>query len=160
MESSAVRFGRVASFLFIPLAFAAGFFVRSFPPQPETDQRAWHPVTFVSVPEDEWRKGLPRIEAWDTAGLKSHAGKMTRVHGLVERVGYSERSHTYFLNLGSRRSHFTGVIFSPHAPAFEKKGIQPKSYEGKVVEITGRLRDDPIYGLEIFIEDPSQIHSE
>jgi hypothetical protein len=109
------------------------------------------------VPSQDWKKNLSILQAGDAKGLRDHAGMRARVHGLVERVGRSERSGTYFLNFGRSKSALTGVIFSAQARAFEKKGIDPRTYEGRTLEIMGQIRDDPVYGLEIFIDDPGQI---
>jgi hypothetical protein len=161
MEGTAVMtFRRTASLgLIVTLAFGAGLLTRYLLPGRDAAEKSWHSVNFVSVSPEDWKRNLPVIQARDFAGLKNHAGMMARVRGLVERVGHSERSDTYFLNLDSARSVFTGVIFGSSARAFEKKGIHPKSYEGKTIEIVGQVRDDPVYGLEIFIEDPSQIQT-
>ena len=40
---------------------------------------------------------------------------------------------------------------------FEKKENHPKSYEGRKVELVGEIKDHPEYGLEMILEDPSQI---
>ena len=153
-----MRFRRAAVLgLIVAGAFGAGFLTRYLLSGGETAERPWHSVTFVSVPSEDWKKNLSILQAGDAKGLRDHAGMRARVHGLVERVGRSEKSGTYFLNFGRSKSALTGVIFSAQARAFEKKGIDPRTYEGRTIEIAGQVRDDPVYGLEIFIDDPDQI---
>ena len=36
-------------------------------------------------------------------------------------------------------------------------GLDPHNYQGKRVELFGRIIDHPKYGLEMILEDPSQI---
>jgi|TARA_B100000315_G_C14121854_1_gene382945 hypothetical protein len=48
------------------------------------------------------------------------------------------------------------VIFTSaleHSP----RNIHPSIYEGKEVELSGRIKDHPKYGLEIILEGPAQI---
>jgi hypothetical protein len=52
---------------------------------------------------------------------------------------------------------FTAVIFSTAAEKFLQLGLDPHSYGGKEVELLGRVIDHPKYGLEMILEDPSQI---
>jgi hypothetical protein len=89
--------------------------------------------------------------------IRGLAGNHARVRGKVYRVGHSSKSNTYFLNFGPSRSAFTGVIFASAFELFEQKKLHPKSYEGKEVELSGQIKDHPKYGLEMILEDPSQI---
>jgi DNA/RNA endonuclease YhcR with UshA esterase domain len=72
-------------------------------------------------------------------------------------VGHSTKSNTYFLNFGPSRASFTGVIFASALERFAQKKIDPTNYEGKNVEITGQIKNHPRFGLEMILEDPSQI---
>lgn len=97
------------------------------------------------------------IEATDLSGLKKHAGESATVRGKVYDVYFSSRSGTYFLHFGPQRTSFTAVIFRSAAKEFIRQGIEPQDYEGKLLEIDGRIIDHPQYGLEIILEDPSQV---
>ncbi len=66
-------------------------------------------------------------------------------------------SNTYFLNFGPSREALTAVIFASAAELFDKKQISPKSFEGKEIELQGEIKDHPQYGLEIILENPSQL---
>jgi hypothetical protein len=72
-------------------------------------------------------------------------------------VGHSAKSDTYFLNFGPSRSSFTAVIFASSVELFRKGRIDPRSYEGKEVELTGEIKDHPKYGVEMILEEPAQI---
>ena len=49
------------------------------------------------------------------------------------------------------------MIFSSALEQFERRKINPTSYEGREVELTGQIRNHPRYGLEMILEDPAQI---
>jgi len=100
---------------------------------------------------------LPLLQARDVDKIKAMSGRPVRIQGRIYRVAHSTKSNTYFLNFGPSRSSLTGVIFSSATGLFERKKIDPKSYEGKEVEIQGEVKDHPKYGLEIILEEPSQI---
>ena len=100
---------------------------------------------------------MPLLQARDIDKIKAMSGRPARIQGRVYRVAHSTKSNTYFLNFGPSRSSLTGVIFSSATGLFERKKIDPKSYEGKEVEIQGEVKDHPKYGLEIILEEPSQI---
>lgn len=89
--------------------------------------------------------------------LQELAGVLARVRGRVYRVGHSSKSNTWFLDFGPSRSAFTAVIFSSAADAFERAEAHPNQFQGKEVELTGRIKDDPKYGLEMILESPAQI---
>lgn len=117
-----------------------------------------HPVTFspwdLPTPRPT---GIPLVEVREVEKIKRLAGSQARVRGRVFRVGHSSKSNTYFLNFGPSPASFTGVIFSSALGLFEKKRLHPKSYEGREVELTGAIKDHPRYGLEMILEEPSQI---
>ncbi|TET21348.1 MAG: DUF1669 domain-containing protein [Candidatus Stahlbacteria bacterium] len=107
-----------------------------------------------------WEEGegeIVELSATDTRALKKNAGEKVAVIGKVLRVGYSERSNTYFLNFSEGKNGLTVVIFSSAVGKFERLGIDITSYEGRQVEVMGELIDHPEYGLEIICEEPSQI---
>lgn len=117
-----------------------------------------YPVTYSPLPPPAPRSAeIPLVQARDVEKLRAFAGSEARVQGRVYRVGFSAKSNTYFLNFGPSRASFTGVIFASALASFEKKKIQPKSYEGRQVELTGLIKDHPKFGLEVILEDPSQI---
>lgn len=123
-----------------------------FPPQ------AGYPVNFSPLPPPAPREAeIPIVQAREVEKIRELAGNQARVRGRVYRAGHSAKSNTYFLNFGPSRSSFTAVIFASALASFEKKKIHPKSYEGREVELTGEIKDHPKYGLEMIVEDPSQI---
>ena len=89
--------------------------------------------------------------------LQELDGVLARVRGRVYRVGHSSKSNTWFLDFGPSRSAFTAVIFSSAVEAFERAHAHPNQFQGKEVELTGRIKDDPKYGLEMILENPAQI---
>lgn len=141
-------------------AFVAGFFAHGV-------YRRWtgsspegqgYPVSYTpELPPAETRAEPPLVPAREVEKIRALAGSRARVRGRVYRVGYSAKSNTYFLNFGPSRSAFTGVIFASALEAFEKKNLQPKRYEGREIELTGVIKDHPRYGLEMILEEPSQI---
>ncbi|MFQ5916476.1 MAG: hypothetical protein ACE5I0_01550 [Candidatus Binatia bacterium] len=117
-----------------------------------------YPVTFSPLPPATQSKAdIPLVEAAELEKVKALSGNRARVRGRIYRVGHSTKSDTYFLNFGPSRSSFTGVIFSSALLLFEQSKIHPKDYEGREVELTGNIKDDPKYGLEMILEEPSQI---
>lgn len=141
-------------------AFLAGFFIRPLSqrwisPPPEGQ---FHPVTFSPTPPPtSTRPPAPVVQAIELEKIRQLAGSEAKIRGRVYRVGHSAKSNTYFLNFGPSRSAFTGVIFESSLELFDKMKIDPKSYEGKDVELTGRIKDHPKYGLEIILDEPGQI---
>lgn len=117
-----------------------------------------HPVTFSPLgPSAQRESEVPLVYAREVEQIKALSGNPARVRGRVYRVGHSDKSDTYFLNFGPSRSSFTAVIFSSSLALFRKGKIDPKSYEGKEVELTGEIKDHPKYGVEMILEDPAQI---
>ncbi|MBI2985229.1 MAG: hypothetical protein HYY45_00535 [Deltaproteobacteria bacterium] len=117
-----------------------------------------YPVTFSPLPPPAARSvEVPLVEAREVEKIRGLAGNRARVRGRVYRVGHSAKSNTYFLNFGPSRSSFTGVIFASALDSFEKQKLGPQSYEGREVELTGEIRDHPKYGVEMILEEPSQI---
>ena len=100
---------------------------------------------------------LPVVDVMEVERLQELAGVLARVRGRVHRVGHSSKSNTYFLDFGPSRSAFTAVIFSSAADAFLRQNAHPKQFQGQEVELTGRIKDDPKYGLEMILEGPAQI---
>jgi hypothetical protein len=123
-----------------------------------TAQGRAYPVQYIPDSEPLSKEvELPVIQASDLRKLRQLAGSEVRVRGRIYRVGHSARSNTYFLNFGPARSALTGVIFSSAAELFERSRIDPLTYEGREVELTGEIKDDPRYGLEMILEDPQNI---
>lgn len=146
--------------LLVAASFLAGFFTHAAYRKwasPPTESQGY-PITYVPLPSPaETRVEPPLVPAREVEKLRALAGKPARVRGRVYRVGLSAKSNTYFLNFGPSRSALTGVIFASALEAFAKKRIEPKSYEGKEIEITGVIKDHPQYGLEMILEDPAQV---
>ncbi len=97
------------------------------------------------------------IAATNLRLLKKNAGKNVKVSGRIARVGHSEKSNTYFLDFSDDRKGLTIVVFSSVVEKFESLGLSLLEYEGDSIEVTGELVDDPKYGLEIILDEPSQI---
>ena len=100
---------------------------------------------------------LPVVDVMEVERLQELAGVRARVRGRVYRVGHSSKSNTYFLDFGPSRSAFTAVIFSSTVEAFLRENAHPNRFQGREVELTGRIKDDPKYGLEMILESPAQI---
>ncbi|MCD6353370.1 MAG: DUF1669 domain-containing protein [Proteobacteria bacterium] len=116
--------------------------------------------TGILLSESRLKKNLsdfPVISASDIDSIKKNAKKIVKVCGTVYSVYHSKGSNTYFLHLGSGSSSFNAVIFSSSAEKFLQMGLDPYNYQGKRVELFGRIIDHPKYGLEMILEDPSQI---
>lgn len=113
--------------------------------------KIWHRATKLEL--------TPKlvIDATDLNKLQRHVGETATVKGKVYDVYFSSKSGTYFLHFGAQRSCFTAVIFRSAAKEFISQGIEPQDYEGKVLEIDGQIKDYPQYGLEMILEDPSQV---
>ena len=115
-------------------------------------------VSFSPLPPPAPRPAeIPLLEAREVEKIRALSGNQARIKGRVYRVGHSAKSNTYFLNFGPARSSFTGVIFASALESFETRKMPPKSYEGREVELTGEIKDHPKYGVEMILEDPSQI---
>lgn len=89
--------------------------------------------------------------------VAKYVDKTVTVEGKVLRVGQSTRSNTYFLNFTQQRNGFTVVIFSKTVSKFETAKLDIKSFEGKTVQVTGKIQNPPQYGLEIILNEPSEI---
>ena len=111
----------------------------------------------VSAGDASSAADLPVVDVIEVERLQELAGVLARVRGRVFRVGHSRKSNTYFLDFGPSRSAFTAVIFSSAVDAFVQENAHPNRFQGKEVEITGRIKDDPKYGLEMILESPAQI---
>ena len=155
-----MRRATLGSIALLLAGFFAGFFShllyqRWTAPSPLVQS---YPVTFVPLtPQPPRPAEIPLVRASDMARIKELAGSQAKVRGRIYRVGHSAKSDTYFLNFGPARSSFTAVIFSSSRELFERHKVPPQTYEGREVEILGEIRDHPQYGLEMILEDPSQI---
>ena len=89
--------------------------------------------------------------------VAKYVDKTVTVEGKVLKVGQSTRSNTYFLNFTQQRNGFTVVIFAKTVSKFETAKLNIKSFEGKTVQVTGKIQNPPQYGLEIILNDPSEI---
>ena len=114
-------------------------------------------VTFSNLPASEPPGELPVLQALDVDKIRSLAGKPARIRGRIFRVGHSAKSNTYFLNFGPSRSALTAVIFASAVDLFEQDKLAPKGFDGREVEVRGEVKVHPQYGLEIVLENPSQI---
>ena len=116
-------------------------------------------VTFAPLPTlvNQPPAELPVLPAIEVEKIRTFAGKPARIRGRVFRVGHSAKSNTYFLNFGPSRSALTAVIFASAVDAFEQHKLPPKGFDGREVELHGEIKDHPQYGLEIVLENPSQI---
>lgn len=141
-------------------AFLAGVFSpllyqrwTAFPPESGSYSVAFSPLPAPASNPVE----IPLLQARDVEKIRALAGNRARVRGRIYRVGHSGKSNTYFLNFGPSRASFTAVIFASALEHFERKKLNPKSYEGREVELVGEIKDHPKYGLEMILEDPAQI---
>ncbi len=116
----------------------------------------WRRSVGLKLPE---RKSLPKvtIDALDKEAIRRNLGKEVVVKGKVVKVGYSRRSNTYFLNFSEKRGEFTVVIFNNLAEEFLKKGISPRTFEGKEVAVRGKIKYYRKYGYEIILKEVSDI---
>ena len=111
----------------------------------------------AAAPESPPSADLPVVDVMEVERLQELAGVLARVRGRVYRVGHSSKSNTYFLDFGPSRSAFTAVIFSSAVEAFLRENAHPNQFQGREVELTGRIKDDPKFGLEMILESPAQI---
>lgn len=105
----------------------------------------------------ETRPEPPLLQAREVDKIRALSGTQARVRGRVFRVGHSAKSNTYFLNFGPSREALTAVIFASAAELFERQKLEPKSFEGKEIEIVGEIKDHPQFGLELIVEDPARV---
>jgi hypothetical protein len=116
------------------------------------------PVTFAPLSSPApTEAAIQWVQAREVEKIRRLAGSQARIRGRVFRVGHSAKSNTYFLNFGPSREALTAVIFASAVELFEKNKLQPKSLEGKEVEVQGQIKDHPQYGLELILENPAQI---
>ena len=113
-------------------------------------------VTFAHLPASQ-QADPPVLQAVDTEKIRALAGKPARIRGRIFRVGHSARSNTYFLNFGPSRSALTAIIFASAVNLFEQDKLPPKGFDGREVEVHGEVKDHPQYGLEIILNNTSQI---
>ncbi len=99
----------------------------------------------------------PVVDVMEVERLQALDGVLARIRGRVHRVGHSSRSNTWFLDFGPSRAAFTAVIFSSSVEGFLRGNVHPEQFQGLEVELTGRIRDHPKYGLQMVLESPAQI---
>ena len=146
--------------LFIIAAYLAGFLSHLFYQKwtRSTHEIQGYPVTFSPLPPPtQSREKPPVVDAKNLGKIRELEGNRARVRGRIYRVGHSSKSNTYFLNFGPSRSSFTGVVFYSALERIKQSKISLMYYKGREVEITGEIRNHPRFGLEIILEDPSQI---
>jgi hypothetical protein len=115
-------------------------------------------VTFLPTPPiARMEPDIPLVQAREVEKIRRLTGSQARIRGRIFRVGHSAKSNTYFLNFGPSREALTAVIFASAVELFEKNKLQPKAFEGKEVELLGQIKDHPQYGLELILENPTQI---
>lgn len=131
--------------------------LKGFPATCRSYSREFERIWSEARPWQSEPREIVTISATDLRALRKHVGDEVSVQGQVIRVGYSERSNTYFLNFSEDQEGFTVVIFSSAVEKFERLGISILDYEGAQVDVMGELIDHPEYGLEIIVEEPSQI---
>lgn len=113
-------------------------------------------VKFAHLPARQ-QADPPVLQAVDTEKIRALAGKPARIRGRIFRVGHSAKSNTYFLNFGPSRSALTAIIFASAVDLFEQDKLPPKGFDGREVEVHGEVKDHPQYGLEIILNNTSQI---
>jgi hypothetical protein len=131
----------------------------SYPPsQGISSETQSHRVAFVPLPAVASAPvELPLLQARDVDRIRGLTGNQAQIRGRVFRVGHSAKSDTYFLSFGPSREALTAVIFASAIESFKREKLAPTAYEGKEVEIQGVVKDHPQYGLEVILENPSQI---
>jgi len=87
----------------------------------------------------------------------NYAGKTVTVEGKILRVGQSKKGTTFFLNFSATRGGFTAVIFDKAAQQIKAAGTDILSLENKTAQVTGKVVNDPQYGLQIVINASSQL---
>ncbi|MCR4288117.1 MAG: thermonuclease family protein [Deltaproteobacteria bacterium] len=96
-----------------------------------------------------------RLKTIDAKEAVAHIGERVKVRGVVVSVRKSRKA--VFVNFGTgSEKDFMAVIFKDALSAFSVKGIDPMSYRGKVIEVTGVVkmyRQRP----EIIVKTPLQI---
>ncbi|MCD6583609.1 MAG: thermonuclease family protein [Candidatus Omnitrophica bacterium] len=102
------------------------------------------------------RKGLwGSYEVVSAEDAHKFIGEIRTVKGKVRNTYQSQKC--IFLNFGEDwRKDFTVVIFKDSWKYFKEKGIDPLTfYKGKIVEVTGKIRE--YNGPEIIVSIPYQI---
>lgn len=131
--------------------------LKGFPATYKSFEREFARMWEESEPWSAAPKEPSELSATNLRALRKRAGDEVTVYGRVVRVGYSERSNTYFLDFTQDRKGFTVVIFSSVVAKYDALGISIPDYEGDSVQVTGEIVDHPEYGLEIILDEPSQI---
>ena len=144
----------------VAAGYTAGFvshlLIQRWVPSPQ--ELPPYPVAYAPPgPPPQDAAHIPAVEATDLEKIRALVGVRVRVRGRIFRVGHSSKSNTYFINFGPSRSSFTGIVFSSSLERFARLKVPLSQYEGREVELTGEVRSHPRYGLEMILEDPSQI---
>ncbi|MBI5236903.1 MAG: thermonuclease family protein [Deltaproteobacteria bacterium] len=99
--------------------------------------------------------GHERLKTIDAKEAVNHIGERLRVRGAVSSVRKSRQMVFISLGTGTEKD-FTAVIFKDALMVFNAQGIDPMGYRGKVIEVTGvvkEYRQRP----EIIVKTPVQI---
>jgi hypothetical protein len=121
--------------------------------EPQSHPVAFAPLSLAVQPQLE----PPLLQAREVEKIRALSGSQARIRGRVFRVGHSVKSNTHFLSFGPSREALTAVIFASAAELFERQKFEPKTLEGKDIEVVGEIKDHPQYGLELIIEDPARV---
>jgi hypothetical protein len=127
--------------------------LQSFEPEPQRFRVTFQPTSPAARIEPD----IPLVQAREVEKVRRLTGSQARIRGRIFRVGHSAKSNTYFLNFGPSREALTAVIFGSAVELFEKNKLQPKAFEGREVELVGQIKDHPQYGLEVILENPTQV---
>lgn len=134
--------------IIIGIAIVVGFYLHGVAQRGATVPVASSPAVTSSAPRPTAREGL----VIDYTEAPSYIGQVVTVRGRVVRV--SKPRETTFINfcIDYRTCEFSAVIFKSDADKFP----DAPSWEGKTVEITGKIKE--YQGrAEIILSDPSQI---
>ena len=102
-------------------------------------------------------KVIPFSGVIQVSDVTTHIDQTGTVEGKVVKVGKSPRSNTYFLDFSTKQKVFTVVIFSKVADEFDKAKVDIKSFEGKKVQVKGKIVSPAQYGPEILLDKKDNI---
>jgi DNA/RNA endonuclease YhcR with UshA esterase domain len=91
------------------------------------------------------------------AEVEKYIDQSGTVEGKVFKVGYSSAKNIYFLNFTEQRDGFAVVSFDQVSKQFAAKKIDPNSFQGKIVQVTGKIVKPPQYGVEMVLDSPDNI---
>ena len=86
-----------------------------------------------------------------------YAGQVVTVEGPVVTVGQTPNGSMNFLNFSKERNGFTVVIRKNTADQIKANGITLSSLQGQTVQVTGKVDNNPKYGLQIMLDNPAGI---